>query len=366
MFINVLANFPSRLFVLSNILFWLLLNTLASDWTVRQRLAYGRDANFIDVWLVYIPWWGNWAIVTPLAIALVRSIKVENTNIGKFIGLNALVMVICMSIYWSLTVIEVTLINSNGSPTIESFRWSISDLLISPLHLDFLVYLAVASMALAISYNKTVQKQAINNQELKNQLLKVELASLKSQLNPHFLFNTLNTISGLVRLDHKAGAVQALSELSHMFRSVLENQNKQLTSLKTEMDFVESYLAIQKLRFENKLSIQLNVAKNCLDVSLPFMLLHTLVENAVQHGSQLESDENMLQLEVFLDNHNLQIRLINKASTTDGHKGFGIGLQNCRKRLKHIYKGAYKLTCHEIDNGYFETCLSLPIGVENV
>jgi sensor histidine kinase YesM len=363
---NVLSHFPSRLFILSNILFWLLLNTLSTDSTYRQRLAYGIEANFIDLWLMYIPYWGNWAIVTPLAVALVRSIKMDGVELPRLIAVNIVVMFITMVIYWGLTVIEVTLISSSGKISFEALALGFSNLLMSPMHLDFLVYLAVAALAFAINYNKTIQKQAINNQELTNQLLKVELTALKSQLNPHFLFNTLNTISGLVRLDQKSGAVIALSELSHMFRNVLENQNKQLTCLKNEMEFINSYLAIQKLRFDNKISLKIDVAEESLDIQLPFMLLHTLVENAVQHGSQLESNENMMHLVVSLSDGNLNIRLVNKASTGDDHKGFGIGLQNCHKRLKHIYKDKYILQCQEIDNGYFETLLSLPAGVTDV
>ena len=366
MFKNVLFHTPSRLFILSNVLFWLLLNTLATDSTYRRMLASGSEANFVDLWLWYIPYWGNWAIVTPLAVALVRSIKMDGVELPKLIGINLVVMFITMSIYWGLTVLEITLISSGGSISFEALTKAFCDLLMSPMHMDFLVYVAVAAMALAINYNKTIQKQAINNQQLTNQLLKVELAALKSQLNPHFLFNTLNTISGLVRLDQKSGAVTALSELSHMFRTVLENQNKQLTSLRNEMEFVKSYLVIQKLRFDNKISLQIDVAEESLDIQLPFMLLHTLVENAVQHGSQLESNENMMHLVVSLGDDNLNIRLVNKASTSDGHKGFGIGLQNCHKRLKHIYKDKYTLQCQEIDNGYFETLLCLPVGITDV
>jgi sensor histidine kinase YesM len=363
---NVLTHVPSRLFILSNLLFWLLLNTFAADWNVRQRWAYGREVNFIDMWLMNIPYWGNWALVTPLAIALVRSIKMDGVNLYNVIGKNIVVMLIVMILYWGLTVIEVMFISSGGKASIEALAYSFSDLLVSPMHLDFLIYIAVASMALTLNYNKTIQEQTINNHKLTNQLLKVELTALKSQLNPHFLFNTLNTISGLVRLEQKSGAVKALSELSHMFRSVLENQNKQLTSLKNEMEFVESYLAIQKLRFENKIALQLNVDKECLDFQLPFMLLHTLVENAVQHGSQLESNENVMLLVITVRDEQLNIRLVNKASTKNDHSGFGIGLQNCHKRLKHIYQDRYVLQGKEIENGCFETLLSLPVGVTNV
>jgi LytS/YehU family sensor histidine kinase len=179
------------------------------------------------------------------------------------------------------------------------------------------------------------------------------------------LFNTLNTISGLVRLEQKEGAVHALSELSKMFRKVLENQKNQLASLKNEMEFIDSYLNIQKIRFENKLAVKIDIQPECMDAELPFMLLHTLVENAVQHGSQLESDENLLHLKVEREDSNLHIELTNKVSINDDHKGFGIGLKNCRKRLKHIYSDSYTLDCFETDDGHYKTTLKLPIGISD-
>jgi LytS/YehU family sensor histidine kinase len=244
----------------------------------------------------------------------------------------------------------------------EAFRVASEHLITSPLHMDVLVYAAIASLGFTMSYYSRAKRQAVYNQQLNNQLLKVELQSLKSQLSPHFLFNTLNTISGLVRLEHKDNAVKALSELSLMFRKVLENQKKQLTSLSNEIEFINSYLAIQKMRFENKLAVEMDVSEESLNVQVPFMLLHTLVENAVQHGSQLESDQNLLKLVITTDGQVLSIRLVNKVAQHDNHKGFGIGLSNCKKRLHHIYGGNYTLICNDTDNSHFETILILPTG----
>ncbi|WP_299082422.1 sensor histidine kinase [uncultured Paraglaciecola sp.] len=366
MFKLFIKNIPPRVFWLANILFWLVLNTIAADSAHRASVRNARPSVWIDWWLDYLPWWGNWALMAPLICAAVMSIESSKHALLKKILLHLISALVLMVFYWTLTLIEVILISNQGQLTFEEFQISVGRLLLSPMHMDAFVYLTVASAGLAQSYYVKSQEYALTSQRLSNQLLKAELHALKSQLNPHFLFNTLNTISGLVRLDQKSGAVKALSELSQMFRSVLENQNKQLTSLSNEMEFIDCYLAIQKRRFESKISLEVDVAKECLDAQLPFMLLHTLVENAVQHGSQLESNDNMMKLVVSLRDGNLHIRLVNKASTGDDHKGFGIGLQNCRKRLHHIYKDQYVLQSHEIEDGYFETLLSLPAGGANV
>jgi hypothetical protein len=355
--------FPSRLFCLSNFLFWLVLNSVATENAHRTRLFYGQDSNWYLTWVDYLPWWINWAFVTPFIIAAIASIKFDEKHVLIFIGKNLLLLLVTMSVYWSLTLIQAALLHNYGVFDWGVLKGTAEHVLLSPMHFDLLIYLSVTCLGYTLNYYSRNKQQVIHNQQLANQLLRVELESLKSQLSPHFLFNTLNTISGLVRLEQKNDAVHALNELSKMFRKVLENQKNQLTSLKNEMEFIDSYLNIQKMRFENKLVVKIEIDSDCLETELPFMLLHTLVENAVQHGSQLESDENLLHLKIAINNLNLLIELTNKVSINDNHKGFGIGLENCRKRLKHIYFDCYSLECNKTDDGYHKTTLKLPVRI---
>ncbi|NMP33404.1 histidine kinase [Thalassotalea sp. M1531] len=271
-------------------------------------------------------------------------------------------MLFFFSFYWGLTIIEVALI-ANGYVNIQVLEESVAQLLLSPLHMDLLVYLAVLCSGYSFTYYKRSRQQTIRNKELSEQLLQVELQSLKSQLNPHFLFNTLNTIASLIRLDDKRHAIKALSELSFMLRKVLENQRHQLISLEQEVEFIQSYLTIQKMRFSHKLKTSVNIDNECLPLEVPFMLLQPLVENAVQHGSQLESDENELKLSIYCRDNYLHVKLINKIPEKDEHKGFGIGLSNCRKRLEKLFELDFQLVLTPLESGYFETYLCMPIGV---
>ncbi|MCW8109104.1 histidine kinase [Alteromonas ponticola] len=224
MFSSFIRNFPSRLFCLSSTLFWLIMNTLAADNAYRIAIEYGRNPVWHEVWLRYIPWWGNWIILTPIVIALIKTISLDPKQRSKFIGVNLTLMILVMCFYWFITALEVALIQ--GDVTLQAIGNVIQEVLRSPMHLDVLMYLAVACIGFSGMYYNRSQKEALVNVKLTNQLLEVELQSLKSQLSPHFLFNTLNTISGLIRLEQKSEAVIALSELSKMFRTVLENQKK--------------------------------------------------------------------------------------------------------------------------------------------
>lgn len=361
MFKTFINNIPNYKFWLWNLFFWLILNSVAASHSYRMAIHYERPSKWFDIWLEYLPWWGNWAIIAPLIIAFSTWVRFKNRNYINFASKNIFFMGFILVFYWGMTILEVALISDKPLSMVE-IKLAIDRLLLSPLHMDFLVYMAVLCTGNALTYYQTSKQQIIENEQLSKQLIKVELQSLKSQLNPHFLFNTLNTISGLIRLDNKKGAIKALSELSIMLRRVLENNDNQLISLQEEIAFINSYLEIQKMRFGDKLDIDIHVANNCLETKIPFMLLQPLVENAVRHGSQLESNKNILKLNILKQSGQLQIQLINKIPEKATNKGFGIGIKNCRERMTKLYHKEFSLNLTKLDDGYFKTSLTLPFG----
>jgi len=361
---SLLNHLPSHKVWFISLLFWLLLNTLAAYHSYRWESYYGNDPVWLHTWLKSLPWWVNWAFVTPVVFAATRIISLKQKSIFRPLLANLGLLLVVFTLYWGMTIMEVALIKY-GSINSFVLDQSVRELLLSPLHMDFLVYLAILGLGYGMSYYQESRQQVLDNEQLARQLAEIELHALKSQLDPHFLFNTLNTIAGLIRLDKKKDAVKALSELSLMLRKVLENQSNQFINLEQEMEFIHSYLAIQKMRFENKLLTDIRIDQDCYKFDIPFMLLQPLVENAVQHGSQLETDENCLTLTVNRCALHLNVVLVNKVTEQDEHKGFGIGLNNTRQRLKNLYADDFTLELTEIDGGYFKTFLSLPAGVND-
>lgn len=363
MWSSLINKLPSRQLFLANCLFWLLLNTIAALHSYRMQLHYEKPAVFTDIWLEYLPWWGNWIFIAPLVFAATSMITFDKNRPAQFIILNVISSFILCSAYWLLTIVEVALIKK-GYINLEILQHAFERLLLSPMHIDFLVYLAIFCTGYSITYYTRAKQQTRKSEVLSKQLLQVELQSLRSQLNPHFLFNTLNSVAGLIRLDEKQKAVKALSELSLMLRKVLENQNNQLIPLQQEIDFIQSYLTIQKMRFEDKLETQFVIEGDYQDCHIPFMLLQPLVENAIQHGCQLESNKNTLTINITVDHDKLHFILINKLPETDQHQGFGIGIKNCRLRLEKLFND-YTFSLTELDNSYFKTSLTLPVGAQN-
>ncbi|MCC2607844.1 sensor histidine kinase [Planctobacterium marinum] len=361
MYRRFLSHIPGRAFFLTNTLVWLGVNSIASWLSYSRQLNAGQEASYLHTWLEFIPWWGNFIWFAPVVAACVAMMPERQNKRWLSVVDNILLFFATMPMYWVMSVLTATLMRF-GNLHWESIAQLLPILLTGPFYFDIIVYVSVVCIAYTRKYEARAADEQKRNRELAHLLLQTELDALKAQLNPHFLFNTLNSIASLIRLQDKAKALLALSELSQMLRKVLEHQNNEMTPLSQEVEFIKSYLTIQQMRFVNKLQVELEVADECLQYDVPFMLLQPLVENAVQHGSQLESDENLIQLSITQQGDELLVRLRNKFIPDSPHKGFGIGIENSRKRLSRIYGDEFLLQLRQCRDGYFETLVRLPTG----
>jgi LytS/YehU family sensor histidine kinase len=207
---------------------------------------------------------------------------------------------------------------------------------------DLTMYVAIVLSAYVNYFFSQSKLKETQNARLESELYKTQLTALRSQLNPHFLFNALNTISGLVRMNKRDKATNAIAELSYMLRSVLVETDSHLVPLIDEITFIHRYLHFQKLRFNERLDVIVNIAEESESFKIPFLLIHTLVENAVTHGSQF-STINHIELSTSVENNILCVDLLNSIETEQRDNGFGIGLLNCHKRLQLLYKERYLL-----------------------
>ena len=361
MYRNFISHLPGRAFFLTNTLVWLGLNSIASWLAYTRQLDAGQEAVYWHTWMEYIPWWGNFIWFAPMVAACVGMMPERQNNLTLHIRDNVLLFLGTMPLYWLMSVLSATLLHF-GNLYWESIEQLLPYLLNGPFYFDIIIYASVVSIAYTRKYEARAAEEQKRNRELAHLLLQTELDALKAQLNPHFLFNTLNSIASLIRLQDKDKALVALSELSMMLRKVLEHQNNEMTPLSQEVEFIKSYLTIQQMRFVNKLEVKLDIADECLQYDVPFMLLQPLVENAVQHGSRLESDDNLIQLTITQQGDELLVKLRNKFIPDNQHKGFGIGIENSRKRLSRIYGDEFVLQLKECRDGYFETFVRLPTG----
>ena len=361
MFRKLLQHLPGKAFLLTNTFTWLGLNTIAAWLSYTRSVEAGHETTFLEMWLIYIPWWGNFIWFAPLVTACISMLPERNRSVSQHIRDNLLLLLISVPCLWTANVLCATLMQF-GNLYWENIEKILPSLVTGPFHFDLIIYAAIISIAYTRKSEAKVLNEQKRNRELAHLLLQTELDALKAQLNPHFLFNTLNSIASLIRLQDKGQALVALSELSQMLRKVLEHQNNEMTTLAQEMEFINSYLTIQQMRFVNKLQVELEVAPECLQYDVPFMLLQPIVENAVQHGSRLESDDNLIQLKIYSEGDELVVKMRNRFIADKQHKGFGIGIENSHKRLARIYGDEYQLQLKECQDGYFETLVRLPSG----
>ncbi len=191
------------------------------------------------------------------------------------------------------------------------------------------------------------------NKELETQKLITELAYLKSQVNPHFLFNTLNNIYSLAYKQHPE-TPDAIMKLSLLMRYMLYESNDPLVSLEKEVEHINNFIDLQKLRLREHSSIKLNVEGNLEGHQIAPMLLMTLVENAFKHGL-VSKNEVGIRMHLAVQDDSLLFSTINNTSSHKKREFGGIGLENLRRRLNLLYPGRHELSFEEKEGTFYAT-----------
>jgi LytS/YehU family sensor histidine kinase len=196
--------------------------------------------------------------------------------------------------------------------------------------------------------------------QLEAQLAQAELQVLKMQLQPHFLFNTLNTIAVLIRKDPDA-ATEMVGRLSALLRFVLEHSGVQEVSLRTELELLDRYLQIEQTRFGERLSVRLAIDPEALDGRVPNMILQPLVENAIKHGISKRRGAGYIEVTAARINGSLRLEIRDDGENFNGDSTVqeGVGLGNTRARLQQLYGDRYSFRLSR--NGDHGTVASLEV-----
>jgi len=189
-----------------------------------------------------------------------------------------------------------------------------------------------------VVYYQDIQSKVKQEAGLKTLIKEIELNALKNQINPHFLFNSLNSVSSLT-ITSPQKAQEMIIKLSEYLRYSLSNEEQQMTTLKTELENIQLYLEIEKIRFGDRLNFQFNCSDQILKATIPAMILQPLFENAIKHGVYESTETIHIVLDAEKVNENLMLSLKNDFDeTAKPTKGEGIGLKNVQERLFLIYK----------------------------
>lgn len=351
----------SRYFWLANSAFWVAVLGIFVHIQYGTVLGTAEELSWGRTWVLMSPWFLTWIPVTAVIFKVVSHNARRDQHLAAKILSHAVWAGLLLSFYW-LFCSSIRILLRDDS---LSDLWDVSThIFTNSAQLDIAIYVGVLVIALSINFYHRAMQESMELRRVQNDLVQEQLKALRTQLNPHFLFNTLNTIASLVRLKREKDAVSALSELSMMLRKILENKEHTDIKVKDEISFIQSYLTIQKMRFADKLNTNISVEPDCMEIEIPNMLLQPLVENAVQHGSQMESNSNPVNLNITRSDNELMFVLTNKISRGDKHDGFGIGLSTTRERLNRLYQ-KFRLELTPLNDGVFQTILAIPIGAKD-
>ncbi|NNE99188.1 MAG: histidine kinase [Pyrinomonadaceae bacterium] len=228
-------------------------------------------------------------------------------------------------------------------------------------HYQLIIYWAILGTGAALDYYKKYREREIEasrlllrSTALEAQLNKAQLDSLKMQLHPHFLFNTLHAVSALIEDDPK-GARRVIARLGELLRSTLDIADQQTVPLKQEIELTKLYLEIEQERFGDKLDVEIDVPSSDLDCMVPTLILQPLIENAIKHGIKDAKTKAMIEIRVSRANKKIEISVSDNGpgfSNSDSIElGDGIGLSNTKARLEQLYGDAHSFKASNNEKG---------------
>ena len=239
--------------------------------------------------------------------------------------------------------------------TMRKARWSAV--------LDGLAFVALIGLAHAGVFHRRYREREQQAALLEARLNQARLRALQAQLQPHFLFNTLNGIATLLRRD-PATAGDMLHSLSELLRIALSSSDRQEIPLREELDFLGRYLAIQRMRFGDRLQVSEEIEASAMDCLVPALLLQPLVENAICHGLEPSGQPGKLRIAAARDGEWLRLTVeddgVGLTAGGQNHEGSGVGLANVRERLATLHGGAYEFSIAERPEGGVVVKIRLP------
>jgi two-component system LytT family sensor kinase len=306
-------------------------------WAMR---THGHSPTRIALYEILV--WNGWAAGTLVVIALGRRLPLLPFSFRAATGhvAAALVLGLLHHAWWSSLLVVVRPFDAMGVQSLwPALRNGVAD----RMFLEGVVYFAVLGVTYAVDYQRRLRDREIRAAQLEASLAQARLAALEFQLQPHFLFNTLHAIGGLVRQGRGGEAIEMVAGLSDLLRYSLDHAGKHLVTLAQELAIVRRYLEIQGQRFSDRLTVDVAIAAELQHVRVPALMLQPLVENAIQHGVERTSGPASIKLHAHRTGDRLALSIENTASgprpATEG-----IGITNTRARLQQLFADRHTFT----------------------
>jgi len=331
--------------------------------TVLVMHAEGKHHAWPPLFATELATWLPWALATPLIIDLARRYPIHRSVRARSaaVHLAAFTALSVVSEAWS-ALLQV-LFNPWGNRQWPTFV----DTFATTLTFQALIFLTAYALILTATYlvdaRERIARQAAETAQLNEELSKAQLAALRGQMEPHFMYNTLNSIAGLVRDQHGDQAVSMIVGLSEFLRRASQDSLRSQVTLAEEVEYLQRYLDIQKVRFGDRLRIAVNIPQDLLHAQVPSLLLQPLAENAIKHGIAKLSAGGTVQIAGARCNGSLRLSVSNDVPELPANwdaTQMGVGMGNLRTRLQILYGDESDLRLERGVPGEVEVAVTLP------
>ena len=323
-----------------------------------------KPTPLFDSLYVQMTWSYLWALATPLVLWAATRLPIERNNwmrsallhVPLSIVLSAFLTAlghVVLWFYWGWSMGRPFSFERMGRFVIANFSEGIG------------IYLLIALTSYAFSYYRRYRESQVKTILLEAQLSQAQLHALKMQLHPHFLFNTLHSISALLNKDTDS-ARKMITRLGDFLRLTLDNSGSQEVTLQQEMEFLSCYLEIERIRFQDRLVTRMDVSQQTLDAKVPNLILQPIVENAIRHGIASRSTPGLIEIGAEQRNGTLRIQVRDNGPGLPAHRTSenlfkkGLGLANTETRLERLYGAAHRFDFSDNPSGGLVVTLEIP------
>jgi len=320
--------------------FWALFGVVSGVQVWISMITHGHSLPLMIAYHVAV--WEGWLLPVGGILWLSRRFPVippRRVNVLMHV-LMATVIAVLHGLYWMALLIVM---RPFDVMTAELSRLNVASLLFARMPLEWILYCLV--LGSVIAYDRVVRTA-----QLEQSLSEARLHALELQIQPHFLFNTMNAISSLVRSRRNDEAVTMLAGLSDLLRYTLDHAEQQRVSLDEELSVLRRYLEIQHTRFPDRMQFVIDAAPETKNAAVPALLLQPLAENAVRHGIDASSGPGVVDVKAFRNGDRLHIEVFNSGTVSQNPRA-GIGLRNTRERLQHLYGDAWTFELANANGG---------------
>lgn len=340
---------------------WTILAFLAAVHTYAHQLAFGMTAGFLTAFGSILKEYWIWALLTPFVLVLAKRFPFTARNWLP----TALIHVASYLVFtWAFVGLSALVGIPIGIPS-NYYGWTIWLRFTAYFYDSLWMYGPIVLVCNLLEYYQRYKERTMQAARLQAQLSRAEFEALRHQLHPHFLFNTLNSIASLMHEDVEA-ADDMLADLSSMLRAYLKGFGEQETTLARELMLLETYLRIQKRRFEDRLSYSVDVPHELLQAQIPTLVLQPFVENAILHGLAPREHGGHLAISARSDDVSLVLQIQDNGLGLAPEYTEGVGIGNSRARLAQLYGKQQSLQISGNGRAGVVVVITLPLHFERL